>query len=111
MKYLCLVYPPPEFTVNASIAREFYAVRDAMAEAGVFISAGQLQPVDSATTLRLGNGQTVITDGPFAEMKEQVGGYVLLECADLDEALSWAARLPGVQNGAVEIRPLVGYRD
>ena len=109
MKYLCLVYPPAEFSVTAPVVRAFLEMRDAMREAGVFLASGQLQPADSATTLRLRDGDTLLTDGPFAEMKEQVGGYVLLECADLDEAVRWAARIPGVRDGAVEIRPLVQY--
>jgi hypothetical protein len=111
MKYLALVYPPPEFAVSAPVVRQFLALRDTMKAAGVYLSAGQLQPVDSATTLRVSGGETILTDGPFAEMKEQVGGYVLMECSDLDEAVSWASKLPGVENGAVEIRPLVGFPD
>lgn len=109
MQYLCLVYPPADFAVTAPVTRQFLALREAMTEAGVFLSAGQLQPVESATTIRVTGGDVVLTDGPFAEMKEHVGGYVLMECRDLDEALSWAARLPGAQRGAVEIRPLVRY--
>jgi hypothetical protein len=111
VQYLCLVYPPADFAVTAPVTRQFLALREAMAEAGVFLSAGQLQPVESATTIRVSGGDVVLTDGPFAEMKEHVGGYVLMDCRDLDEALSWAARLPGAQGGAVEIRPLVRYPD
>ena len=109
MRYLCLVYPPQGFTVTPAITREFLALRREMSDKGVFLGAGQLQPVDSATTLRLQGGEPLLTDGPFAEMKEHVGGFVLLDCPDLDEAVRWAARLPGVQGGGVEIRPLVGY--
>lgn len=111
MKYLCLVYPPDSFTVTPAVAREFLPLRASMREAGVFLGAGQLQPVSSATTLRVREGETLLTDGPFAEIKEQVGGFVLLECADLDEAVKWAARLPGVKGGGVEIRPLVEFPD
>jgi hypothetical protein len=111
VQYLCLVYPPADFVVTAPVARQFLALREAMTEAGVFLSAGQLQPVESATTIRVTEGDIVLTDGPFAEMKEHVGGYVLMECRDLDETLAWAAKLPGAQRGAVEIRPLVRYRD
>lgn len=111
MKYLCLVYPPEEFAVTPEVSRAFLALRDSMVEAGVFLGAGQLQPVDTATTVRVRGGDVVLTDGPFAEMKEQVGGFVLLECADLDEAVMWAARLPGGADGGVEIRPLVRFPD
>ena len=111
MRYLCLVYPHEGFRVDASVVREFVAARTAMQDAGVFLSAGQLQPIEAATTMRVHNGEPLLTDGPFAEMKEHVGGYVLLDCPDLDDAVKWASRLPGAQGGAVEIRPLVQYPD
>jgi hypothetical protein len=111
MKYLCLVYPPEGFAVTPPVTRQFLALRGAMRDAGVFVDAGQLQPVGSTTTIRVRDGETVMTDGPFAEMKEHVGGYVLLDCPDLDEALRWASRLPGAENGAVEVRPLVRFPD
>ena len=110
MKYLCLVYPPEGFTVTAPVARRFFALRDAMTEAGAFVAAGRLQPVDSATTVRVRDGETVLTDGPFAEMKEHVGGYLLMDCPDLDAAVEWAAQLPGAEGG-VEIRPLIEFVD
>lgn len=110
MKYLCLVYPPEGFTVTPEVARQFLALRSSMTDAGVFLGAGQLQPVDSATTLRVRGGETLLTDGPFAEMKEHVGGYLMLECPDLDEAVRWASQLPGA-DGAVEIRPMVRNPD
>src|SRR5579864_6799579 len=99
VKYLCLVYPPEGFSPTPQVVREFLAIRRAMTEAGVFLGAGQLQPVSSATTVRVRDGETLLTDGPFAEIKEQVGGYVLLDCPDLDEALRWAAALPGIKDG------------
>lgn len=111
MKYLCLVYPHDSFAVTPAVAREFLSLRASMREAGVFLGAGQLQPVSSATALRIRDGETLLTDGPYAEIKEHVGGYVLLECADLDEAVKWASRLPGIKDGGVEIRPLVEFPD
>ncbi|HEY6379123.1 MAG TPA: YciI family protein [Candidatus Dormibacteraeota bacterium] len=107
MKYLSLVYPPAGFSRTPAVIREFLSLRRTMTEAGVFLGSGQLQPVDSATTVRVHGGETVLTDGPFAEIKEHVGGYILLECADLDEAVRWTAMFPGVQEGAAEIRPLM----
>jgi len=108
LKYLCLVYPPDGFSPAPSVIRYFLSLRDIdrMTEAGVFLGSGQLQPASSATTVRVHRGETILTDGPFAEIREHVGGYVLLECSDLDEAVKWAALLPGVEEGAVEIRPL-----
>ena len=111
MRYLCLVHPPDGFAATPPVVREFIALRRAMSDAGVYLSAGQLQPADTATTLRLQDGEPLLSDGPYAEMKEQVGGFVLLDCADLDEAVRWAAQLPGVRDGAVEIRPMVGFPD
>jgi hypothetical protein len=111
MKYLCLVYPPASFSVTPAVAREFRTLRDEMTTAGVLLAVGQLQPSTATTTLRLHGEETLLTDGPFAELREQVGGYVLLDCPDLDEAVRWSALLPGVRDGAVEIRPLVEYPD
>jgi len=107
MKYLCLVYPTEEFGPTPTQVREFLSFRDEATAAGVYVAAGRLQPPDTATTLRDRGGEVVLTDGPFAEIKEQLGGYVLMDCADLDDALGWAARIPGVRDGAVEVRPLM----
>lgn len=109
MKYMCLVYPSQDFSITPKVATEFLSARAAMKEAGVFLGSGVLQPVGSATTVRVRESETVLTDGPFAEIKEQLGGFVLLECADLDDAVRWVATLPGVRGGAVEIRPLMDY--
>ena len=105
MKYLCLVYPKEERAPTPEQTREFLAFRAAGREAGVYVDAGALMPAEAATTLLDRNGEIVLTDGPFAEIKEHVGGYVMLECPDLDSALEWAARIPR-RDGAVEIRPL-----
>jgi hypothetical protein len=106
MKYLCLVYPKDELGPTPQQTRDFLVFRSAARAAGVYVDAGSLTPSDASTTLRSRNDQIVLTDGPFAEIKEQVGGYVLFDCPDLDSALEWAARIPGVVDGAVEIRPL-----
>jgi hypothetical protein len=76
-------------------------------EAGVLVAIGRLHPVDTATTVRERNGQTEVIDGPFAETKEFLAGYYVLECEDLDEALKHASRVPVSRYGAVEVRPLV----
>jgi hypothetical protein len=80
---------------------------ESLREAGLLLSADRLHPVESATTVRVRNGQTEIVDGPFAATKEYLGGYFLLECADLDEALRHAARAPLAHYGSVEVRPVV----
>jgi hypothetical protein len=80
---------------------------EGLREAGLFVGTGQLTPVDTATTVRVRDGETEILDGPFAVTKEYLGGYYLLDCADLDEALKIAARVPIARYGSVEVRPLV----
>jgi hypothetical protein len=79
--------------------------RDARA-AGVLVEGDELAPVEAATTVRVRDGQTLVSDGPYAEVKESLGGYFLFECATLDEALDWAARIPAAAHGAVEVRPV-----
>jgi hypothetical protein len=78
-------------------------------EAGVLLGGEGLQPTATATTVRVRDGEPLFTDGPFAETREQLGGYYLLECADLDEAARWAARIPDAAVGAVEVRPVMDY--
>jgi hypothetical protein len=80
---------------------------EGLREAGRFVGSGQLRPVDTATTVRVREGETEILDGPFAVTKEYLGGYYLLDCADLDEALKLAAQAPIARYGSVEVRPLV----
>ena len=79
---------------------------DSLREAGLLLGSDRLHPVDSATTVRVRNGETEIMDGPFAVTKEYLGGYYLLDCADLDEALTQAARVPLARYGSVEVRPV-----
>jgi hypothetical protein len=80
---------------------------EGLREAGQFVATGRLHPVDAATTVRVRDGETEIFDGPFAVTKEYLGGYYLLNCADLDEALKLAARVPMARYGSVEVRPLM----
>jgi hypothetical protein len=83
----------------------------ALIEAGKFVSGEGLQSVTTATTLRVENGERVLTDGPFAVTKEQIGGFYVIVCKDLDEALDWAAKLPHAEGGTTEIRPVMEYVD
>jgi len=86
-----------------------YAVRDGTKKAGILRAAEPLHPTSTATTVRLQNGKPIFTDGPFAETKEQLAGYYILDCKDLDEAISWASKIPTAcrgGDGCVEIRPI-----
>jgi hypothetical protein len=112
MKYLCLVYqkeaeldamPRPE--LDALVA-EHLAYDDALRESGHFIVAEALQRVTTATTVRMRGGKVSMTDGPFAETKEQLTGFFLLRARDLNEALQLAARIPSARLGCIEVRPI-----
>ncbi len=114
MKYLFLLNTAtggmPESLSSAEYAEMSAAYESAvtaMAKAGVLIECAPLRPASSATTVRVRDAETILTDGPAAEIKEQVGGYTLVECADLDEALKWAATIPAAQAGSVEVRSVV----
>jgi hypothetical protein len=78
-------------------------------EAGVFVTGDGLQPTGTATTVRVRDGETLLTDGPFAETREQLGGFYVLDCQDIDEALRWAAKIPDAVHGSVEVRPVMDY--
>ena len=76
---------------------------------GVWVAGDGLQPSATATTVKIGEGEATVTDGPFAETKEQLGGFYLLECDSIDEALEWAAKVPAAQKGSVEVRQVMDY--
>ena len=112
MKYLCMMYYD-EANVNTLSQREFDALVDRslgyteeLKQTGHYVAADGLQPVATAATLRLHNGKLSITDGPFAETKEQLGGFYIIEAAGMDEAIRLASVMPPLQLGCVEIRPL-----
>jgi hypothetical protein len=111
MKYLCLICAEVVMEHMSEEAaerhyQEYAAFTDDIKRRGHFISANRLEPKDTATTIRVRNGKTSITDGPFAETKEQLGGYYVIEARDLDEAIRVAERIPGASYGCVEIRPV-----
>src|SRR6266508_2670291 len=89
---------------------EYMAYTQELRESGALVGANQLQPTAAATTVRVRNGETLTTDGPFAETKEQLGGYYVIDVDSLDEALAWAARIPSARLGSIEVRPLVPAR-
>ena len=111
MKYLFLLYgmplPEPGTAEARRMIEDYRAATGAMAEAGVLIDCAPLYPPSATTTLRVRGEEVLVTDGPAAEIKEQFGGYTLIECADLDEALKWAATIPAAREMHVEIRPVV----
>jgi len=87
----------------------YNAFSEAARQAGVSDAGEALHATSMATTVRVRHGQRTTTDGPFAETKEQLGGFYVLKCKDLDEAINWAARIPGAKNGAVEVRPIMEF--
>jgi hypothetical protein len=113
MKYLFLLQrvgddlPEPGTAEADRLFAEYGAAVQAMAQAGVLLECAPLTAASSATTLRVRDGQVQLTDGPAAELREQVGGYTLVDCADLDEALKWAATLPAARDASVEVRAVI----
>lgn len=112
MKYLCLVYPE-ESVLNAlprnervALSEEAMVYCDQLQQLGQLLAASPLHPVETATTVRVREGKTSTTDGPFVETKEQLAGYFLIEAKHLDEALAVAGRVPGARIGTVEVRPV-----
>ncbi len=113
MQYLLLIYEA-ESEWNAiseagkqKIYQEYGALTQDLKKNGNYIGGHQLQPVSTATTVREPNGKKSVIDGPFAETKEQLGGFYMVEAKDLDEALAIAARIPSARTGSIEVRPLV----
>ena len=108
MKYLCLVYLE-DAKLHAVPDSECLAASERLRNEGRVVAAEALHPVHTATTLRLRDGNLTMTDGPFAETKEQLAGFYLVDCKDLDEAIEWAAKIPGSEVGSVEVRPIMDY--
>ena len=105
MKYLCLVYLSQE-KWSAVPDRECFASSNGLRSAGVLLAAEPLHPVETATTVRVRDGKMTVTDGPFAETKEQLAGFYLVDANDLDEAIQIAAKIPPVREGSIEVRPV-----
>ena len=112
MQYMLLIYGDqkarvalPAAAIGEAVAA-YEAYTRALQGSGALVAANRLADTDSASTVRLRDGKRQVLDGPYAETKEQLGGYYLIEAKDLDAALDWAARCPGAAHGAVEVRPL-----
>jgi hypothetical protein len=116
MQYLLLIYrneaqqgqmAPADYQ---KLLAEYSAYTQSIVQSGHFKAGDGLQPTKSATTVRVRDGKTLATDGPFAETREQLGGYYLVEAGDLDAAISLAARIPGARDGSIEVRPVMIYK-
>ena len=105
MKYLCLVYIEND-KLHAVPDRECKTFGDGLRKTGILHAAAPLHPVETATTVRVRNGRVSVTDGPFAETKEQLAGFYLIEAVDLNEAINMASRIPPAREGSIEVRPV-----
>lgn len=115
MQYMILIYVDPTTYVSVSEAEqeaemaEYYALGPSFRERGYEVTGEGLQGIDAATTVRQRDGKYLVTDGPFAETKEHLGGYYLVNCNNLDEALEFAKAVPDVKRGSIEVRPVMDY--
>ena len=112
MRYLCLIYDDEKTWENMSQAEQqkglaaYYAFEDSIRKSGHYRAGEALQQIKTATTVRTRNGKLSTTDGPYAETKEQLGGFYLIEAKDLNDAIQVASRIPSAQWGAIEVRPI-----
>lgn len=115
MKYMLLIYHDEQSwdaiteAERQQIYLEYRTLQGELQSGGKFLSGSELQPITTATTVRVRDGKELVTDGPFAETHEQLGGYFLIEAKDLDEATAIAARIPSARTGTIEVRPLVEH--
>jgi hypothetical protein len=114
VRFLCLLIgepgvetPEPGSAEFTRMLQDYQSATAAMTAAGVLVSSGPLQDPSTASTIRVRGGRARVTDGPFVEMKEVIGGYYVLDCPDKEEALRWVATLPPARYGAIEVRPLM----
>ena len=117
MRYIALIYgdeatrPGQGTPESQEIVKEYFSYGEDVVKAGVFKAGDALLPTQTATTVRVRDGKTLTTDGPFAETKEQLGGFYILDCKNLDEAIAWAAKIPDARRGtaSIEVRPLMEF--
>jgi hypothetical protein len=115
MRYLCLIYDEEKKlaamskTESDAFMGEYFAFTEAVKKSGHYLGGEALQPVHTATTVRIRNGKLSTTDGPFAETKEQMGGFYLIEAKDLNDAIQVASRIPSARLGSVEVRPIMEF--
>ena len=115
MKYMFLIYTEEGSESQVTPAEreammsEYFAFTKEVSAQGVLVAGDELKPTSTATTLRPRGNQLATTDGPFAETKEQLGGFYILECQDMAEAVGWATKIPGAKHGSIEVRPIVNF--
>ena len=115
MQYLLLIYGDQDGwksrteEENGQLMQDYMQFTQELEASGAMVAGNALQPTDTSTTVRVRNDETLTTDGPFAETKEQLGGYYLVDVANLDEAIAVAADIPGASHGSVEVRPIMNY--
>jgi hypothetical protein len=115
MKYLCLIYDEGKKMETLSKTEadafmgEYFAFTEGIKQSGHYVGGEALQPVQTATSVRVRNGKVSATDGPFAETKEQLGGFYLINAANLDDAIQVAAKIPSARFGTIEVRPVVDF--
>ena len=111
MKYMLLIYFDEQHAIDEADREHCYVesiqLADELNAKGQFLGSNPLHPTSTATTVRIRDGRSLVTDGPFAETREQLGGYFLIDANDLDAAIAIAERIPGAQYGTVEIRPVI----
>lgn len=116
MRYMLLIcadqtrYPKLSQTEQDKLMADYRAFQTDMQAAGVYLASDRLRPTMTATTVRVREGKVLHTDGPFAETKEQIGGFFLINVKNLDEALAWAAKVPSAKYGSIEVRPVWEYQ-
>ena len=115
MRYMLLIYEAQEILSSytpekmGEVMAAYNGYTEELQASGKFLGGEALLPTSSATTIRVRDGKTVTTDGPFAETKEQLGGYYAVEADNLDEAMEWAAKIPGALTGSIEVRPIMEF--
>jgi len=112
MQYMLLIYGSGDWESipaeqRQAIGQEYFTFTEELRASGKMVAGDALQPISTATSVRVRDGETLTTDGPFAETKEVLGGYYLIDVDSLDEALEWGAKVPGAQYGTIEVRPVV----
>jgi hypothetical protein len=107
MQYMLLIYAAEQGDDDPAMLQRYGAFSEEVRDAGKFVAGDRLDDSSTATLVRVQAGETLTTDGPFTETKEQLGGYYILECESLDEALAYAAKIPAAEHGAIEVRPVM----
>jgi len=117
MRYMLQIYSPDGYwdsladEERRALYAAYFAFTFDVSEAGVLVGSHELEPAATATSVRVRDGETLVTDGPFAETKERLGGYYVVDVESLDEALEWAARIPSARHGTIEVRPIVMHEE